>query len=122
VAALGWYLGQAAVVVSPRTKGQNTPMKVYSYLDSGRPLLATRLPMHTQVLDDDVALLVDPDPGALGDGLAQLLTSEELQTRLARNAKQRVQVAFSRQAFERKVAAFYDLVERELSPSSSARV
>src|SRR5262249_8651565 len=39
VATLGAYLEQATVVVSPRIRGLNTPMKIYSYLDSGTPLL-----------------------------------------------------------------------------------
>jgi glycosyltransferase involved in cell wall biosynthesis len=115
VAALGSYLEQAAVVVSPRTKGQNTPMKIYSYLDSGRPLLATRLPMHTQVLDDDVAVLVEPHPMALGEGLVRLLNSDDRGASLAREAKRRVRAEFSREAFHRKMAAFYARVEREVA-------
>ncbi len=73
VESLGRCLQQATVLVSPRIHGTNTPMKVYSYLDSRVPLVATRLPTHTQVLDDDIALLVEPDPEALGQGLARLL-------------------------------------------------
>ena len=53
-------LGEADVLVSPRLKGLNTPMKIYSYLDSGTAVLATRLRTHTQVLDDRTAYLVDP--------------------------------------------------------------
>ena len=34
-------LRQADVLVSPRLKGLNTPMKIYSYLDSGSAVLAT---------------------------------------------------------------------------------
>ena len=36
VARLNAYLQQADVLVSPRTLGQNTPMKVYSYMQSGK--------------------------------------------------------------------------------------
>ncbi len=63
-------LRQADVLVSPRVKGLNTPMKIYSYLDSGTAVLATRLRTHTQVLDDRSAYLVDPEPEAFGAGLA----------------------------------------------------
>ena len=51
------------MLVSPRLKGLNTPMKIYSYLDSGSAVLATRLRTHTQVLDDRLAYLVDPGAG-----------------------------------------------------------
>ena len=49
-------------------KGLNTPMKIYSYLDSGTAVLATRLRTHTQVLDDRSAYLVDPEPEASARG------------------------------------------------------
>lgn len=121
VSHLGWYLRQAEVVLSPRTQGVNTPMKVYSYLDSGRPLLATRLPTHTQVLDDGIAMLAAPEPREFGDALARLLESAELRERLAGEARRRVEREFSRQAFRRKMAAFYDRVEREVGVAASGR-
>ena len=42
---LAYYLAQADILVSPRIQGDNTPMKLYSYLDSGKALLATDLPL-----------------------------------------------------------------------------
>ena len=114
LSALSNVLRYASIVVSPRLKGQNTPMKIYSYLDSERPLLATRLPTHTQVLDSDISLLVDPSPDALAAGLAKLLGDPDLRTRLADAATQRVRAEYSREAYRRKMAAFYDAIEREL--------
>src|SRR5262249_39130205 len=46
------FLDAADVLVSPRSTGTNTPLKIYQYLRSGRPIVATRLVTHTQVLDD----------------------------------------------------------------------
>ena len=40
---LGELLDRADILVSPRTQGTNTPMKIFSYLESGKPVLATRL-------------------------------------------------------------------------------
>jgi glycosyltransferase involved in cell wall biosynthesis len=51
------FLDAADVLVSPRSTGTNTPLKIYQYLRSGRPIVATRLLTHTQVLNDDVAIL-----------------------------------------------------------------
>ena len=89
-------------------------MKVYSYLDSDRPLIATRLPTHTQVLDSEIALLVEPTPESMADGLAQLLADPALRARLVRAAAHRVRSEFSRDAYRRKMTAFYDAVERQL--------
>jgi glycosyltransferase involved in cell wall biosynthesis len=111
VSALAELLGEADVLVSPRLKGLNTPMKIYSYLDSGTAVLATRLRTHTQVLDERTAFLVDPEPAALGDGLATLLADPLLRQRLAGEAKEYVQREFTPEAARRKLDAFYTSVE-----------
>jgi glycosyltransferase involved in cell wall biosynthesis len=107
-------LQQADVLVSPRLRGLNTPMKIYSYLDSGSAVLATRLRTHTQVLDDGVAYLVEPEPVALGQGLAALFRDPELRSRLAASAKAYVQREHTPQAARRKLAAFYTTMEAQV--------
>jgi glycosyltransferase involved in cell wall biosynthesis len=111
VSALGDLLREADVLVSPRLKGLNTPMKIYSYMDSGTAVLATRLRTHTQVLDDRTAYLVDPEPVALGTGLATLLRDDALRERLAAEAKDHVQREFTPEAARRKLEAFYSMIE-----------
>lgn len=120
VERLGSYLRQADVLVSPRIRGRNTPMKVFSYMDSGRPVLATRLLTHTQVLDDDTACLVAPEPREFAGGLVRLLRDERLRTRLGRNARQRVREEFTPEAFRTKVNRFYDAVEADIMGSAAA--
>ncbi len=119
VTSLNGLLQRADVLVSPRLKGLNTPMKIYSYLDSGTAVLATRLRSHTQVLDDRTAYLVAPEPQALGDGLAHLLSDPGLRARLASQAKAYVQQEFTPAAAHRKLSAFYTMME---SKASGAKV
>ena len=45
------FMALATVLVSPRVEPLVTPMKIYAYMASGHPIVATRLPTHTQVLD-----------------------------------------------------------------------
>jgi glycosyltransferase involved in cell wall biosynthesis len=111
VSLLADLLREADVLVSPRLKGLNTPMKIYSYLDSGSAVLATRLRTHTQVLDDSLAYLVDPEPAALGRGLAELMSDPELRGRLAASAKAYVQREHTPHAARRKLEAFYTPME-----------
>ena len=111
VSALAGLLREADVLVSPRLKGLNTPMKIYSYLDSGTAVLATRLRTHTQVLDDRTAYLVEPEPMALGTGLATLLKDDSLRRRLAAGAKEHVQREFTPEAARRKLESFYAMLE-----------
>ncbi|MEL7453611.1 MAG: glycosyltransferase [Pseudomonadota bacterium] len=88
-------------------------MKVYSYLDSGRPMIATRLPTHTQVLDDDISMLVDPTPEDMARGLTALLADPGLRDRIAAAAQVRVQAEFCREAYVRKLTGF---LIREIEP------
>lgn len=111
IASLDALLRRADVLVSPRVRGLNTPMKIYSYLDSGSPVLATRLRTHTQILNDHTAYLVAPNPEALGDGLAVLLTDPALRDRLAKQAKAYVQQEFTIEAAHRKLGSFYSMME-----------
>jgi glycosyltransferase involved in cell wall biosynthesis len=113
VVELGMHLRMATITASPRMQGRNTPMKVYSYLDSGRPLLATRLPTHTQVLDDEIAMLVDPDPEDVARGLHALLSDFQLRERIATAACARVAAEFTPTAYRRKLTGF---LEAEILP------
>ncbi len=113
--SLGYYLCQADVLVSPRTEGNNTPMKIYSYLDSGRALLATRLPTHTQVLDDQIAYLVDPTPLAMAHGLERLLGDQGRREQLAESARERLQNHYSVEVQSNKLTTFYENVQDSLA-------
>jgi glycosyltransferase involved in cell wall biosynthesis len=110
LADLGGYLAQADVLVSPRLMGNNTPMKIYSYLDSGVPILATRLPTHTQVLDDSIACLAPPEPLEFGAAMAQLAMDQARRARLALRARERAQRDFTPEAARRKLRDFYGSV------------
>ena len=59
-----YYLHAAAVLASPRILGTNIPLKIYSYLASGVPVVATDLPTHTQSVSRDIAFLAAPEPEA----------------------------------------------------------
>ena len=59
----------ADVLVSPRSLGTNIPLKIYSYLRSGVPVVATNLYTHTQSLSNDIAILAEPNPPAFAAGI-----------------------------------------------------
>jgi glycosyltransferase involved in cell wall biosynthesis len=110
VEALGRVLAHADILVSPRIKGDNTPMKLYSYLLSGKPVLATRLATHTQVVGDEQALLVEPTVEAMAKGMDRLLRSPELRAQLGQAGYQLAVEQYSRSAFEERLARFYQLL------------
>jgi glycosyltransferase involved in cell wall biosynthesis len=94
----------ASILISLRISGTNTPLKIYSYLRSGVPIIATKIRSHTQVLTDDVALLVEPHPESVGNGILRLLGDAQLCSRLADNALRLAEKSYSPDAYHRKVA------------------
>ena len=71
--AIPGYLAAADVLVSPRSRGKNTPLKIYQYLRAGRPIVATNLLTHTQVLDETVACLADATPESFAGGILRVI-------------------------------------------------
>jgi glycosyltransferase involved in cell wall biosynthesis len=108
------FLALADLVVSPRVKGENTPFKIYSYLASGKPIVATGITTHTQLLDDSLALLVPPTAEGLAAGISRSLAHpEEARARAARGLEL-VEREYSRARYREKVAHAYAEVARGL--------
>lgn len=110
VTRLAEYLRQADVLVSPRTRGNNTPMKIYSYLHSGVALLATDLPTHTQVLDEEIAELAPPEAEPFGRCLVELLRNDSLRTEKSRKAAEYARREHSFESFRKSVQDLYRAV------------
>ena len=114
VELLGHYLKQADILLSPRITGNNTPMKLYSYLDSGKVVLATGLPTHTQVLSDDFACLVHAEPASMAAGMVRLLGDAVLREEWGKKAKTIAEERHSRKAFREKLTNFYVEISKRL--------
>jgi EAL domain-containing protein (putative c-di-GMP-specific phosphodiesterase class I) len=89
-------------------------MKIYSYLGSGKPVLATDMPTHTQVLDDQVAVLAKADPESFAAGMLRLVEDEALQIRLGQAGKRLVEERHNFQSFREKVNGLYDWLAADI--------
>jgi glycosyltransferase involved in cell wall biosynthesis len=118
LSSLPGLLVQADVLASPRLNGVNTPMKVYSYMMAGRPILATAILSHTQVLDETCALLVQPTAEAVAAGLLALERDAALRQRLGDAARIRVVTRYSKARFEEILHGAY----AGLKPPTQARM
>ncbi len=105
------FLALANVLASPRIKGENTPFKLYTYLASGKPVVATRIATHTQLLDDTTAFLVEPTPAALAEGLRHVLAEPEDAIMRAERGYSLVTQEYSVTRYREKVARAYAAVE-----------
>jgi glycosyltransferase involved in cell wall biosynthesis len=95
------------LLVSPRIRGTNTPLKIYSYLRSGKPILATDLLTHTQVLSSEVARLVPVDADAFAAAMADLIDRPDERARLSRAAASLAAETYSRESYVRRTAEAY---------------
>jgi glycosyltransferase involved in cell wall biosynthesis len=111
VESLSDYLSQADILVSPKIKGGNTPMKIYSYLHSGKAVLATDLPAHTQVLDSRVALLSAPLPDEFSKRMLSLIESSALRLQLGEAGKKFLEEKYSYEYFKKELHGLYDWLE-----------
>ena len=108
VAQINQFMSQADIMLSPRSQGVNTPMKVYSYLDSGVVVLATNLPTHTQVADSTTAFLCEADKCSYAAGMETLATDDRLCKELAANAKDLIAREHSYPVFRSRLYDIYD--------------
>jgi glycosyltransferase involved in cell wall biosynthesis len=76
------FLSLANVLVSPRAYGDNLPLKIFDYLASGKPIVATDIPAHRSVLDESRALLTAAWSPDLARGIVQVLQEPGLAARL----------------------------------------
>ena len=116
------FVQAADLLVSPRIRGTNTPLKIYSYLRSGKPIVATDLLTHTQVLTPAIAKLVPPQPGPFAAAMLDLIEHPELRARLGAQARVVADDKYSRESYLRRTAQAYGrMAEPGTRPALSER-
>ncbi|MDQ7063015.1 MAG: glycosyltransferase family 4 protein [candidate division KSB1 bacterium] len=112
------YLQKANILVSPRVEGTNTPLKIYAYLRSGVPIVATRHITHTQVLNPDVAVLTDLKPQDFAAGILRVLQDPSFAQRLSQKARELAEREYSYEAYLQKTREVYEYLESLLKSKS----
>lgn len=112
--SLADYFCEVDVVVSPRISGDNTPMKLYSYLDSGKPLVATKIESHTQIVTDKECYLGEPNPRDFANAIMDALNDKDR----AHAAKELVAEKYSREAFFKNVERIFGEIKTSIAISS----
>jgi glycosyltransferase involved in cell wall biosynthesis len=98
------YLRIADVLVTARIRGTNTPLKIYQYLRASRPVVATAIAAHTQVLDAETAELVEPDVASLAAGILRILGDPHRARALASAAARVAVERYSEDVYMRQLA------------------
>lgn len=92
------YQRAADVLVLPNKKGSavserwTSPLKLFEYMASGVPIVASNLPSIREVLNESNALLIEPNnPEALAQGIHNALHNDEFAKRISTKAFEDVQ-------------------------------
>ena len=108
------FLALADVLVSPRAYGDNLPLKIFDYLAAGKPIVATDIPAHRSMLDEECALLTGAWSPELASGIVRVLRDRALAGRLASAARARAEERFGWFSFVRSVSELYQEVNQEV--------
>ncbi len=109
---LPYYLKAADVAVIPNTAKEEisrictSPLKLFAYMASGTPIVASDVPALREVVDERSAIMVSPDDArALADGIRTLAEGSERGRALASRAREDVR-AYSWGARARSILDF----------------
>jgi len=88
-----YYLKAADIMILPNKKGDKaseeytSPMKLFEYMASGAPIVASDLPSIREVLNDKNSVLVEPNlPEDLARGIEKIAQNDDLLRELARQS------------------------------------
>ena len=87
------YLKAADILLLPNTKEKDisekytSPLKLFEYMASERPIIASNLISIKEVLNANNSLLVEPTAISLGEGIKKLAQHQELARQLATQAR-----------------------------------
>jgi len=76
------FFSLASILLSPRSYGKNMPLKVFDYMAAERPILATDVAAHRDILCNGRALLYEPTPGALADAIDHIRSHPDNSARM----------------------------------------
>jgi len=93
---------------------QTSPMKMFEYMASGRPTIASDLPSFREALNQNNSILIEPDnPQALVEGIKKVLNNPELAEKISRQAYKDVQ----NYTWEKRAKIIIDFITNRKSKS-----
>jgi len=105
------YIKMADILVSPRIEGTSVPLKIYTYLRAGKPIVATNLIAHSLVLDQETAMLVDPTKEAFAEGLMKLIRDENLRNYMGDQSQKLAEEKYNEANYLAKLRKIYEVIQ-----------
>lgn len=121
-AKLDELLAEADILTAPRIKGVNTPQKIFPYMHSGRPVLLTDLPTHSQIVDGRYAMMAPAEPVGFGRAIVELAGDAARRAALGAAGRAFVEQQHTFTAHQRRVDRLYDYVAQQIDHAAGKPV
>lgn len=116
------FLAIASVAVSPREYGGNLPLKILEYLGAGCAIVATSIPAHCAILNDELAVLAEPNARALSEAIIEVLQDRSKETRLQVAARKYAESNLAWVRFRHSVRELYEGLWHRVAPPGATLV
>lgn len=108
------YLRQADVLIAPAAYGRHPPVELHAYLVSQRPIVATNIPGHTELLSQQSACLVKPTALDVAAGVQHVMAHYDVYRQRALQTAQRAMAQTRNDMRGTKLTTFYEDVEERV--------
>jgi glycosyltransferase involved in cell wall biosynthesis len=102
------YISAADFLLSPRSSGINTPLKLLDYLKAGRAILATDNVANRRIIDEQVAVLKMAETKDFAEGMVELARDARLRRRLGREGRKIVDKVYNYRQFKVLLKGCYE--------------
>jgi sugar transferase (PEP-CTERM/EpsH1 system associated) len=114
------YYHKATALVVPLRIGGGSRLKILEAMSAGVPVVSTSIGCEGLDVQNDEHLLIADDPNQFAEKTIEVLADQNLQTRMAVNARHRVVQKYSWASMADRLAAVYDALAAA-KPSSSGQ-
>jgi len=101
------WLQAADILLSPRTQGTNTPLKMLDYMKAGRAIVAVDSNANRGIINAETARLTDPTPEEFAEGMVALLHDDNARETLGRAARRMIDEQFNFAVFRQRLKQCY---------------
>jgi len=108
--ALPEYLYASDILLSPRTSGVNTPLKILDYMKAGKAIMATDVPSHRLLLDEATAIFAGPVPEQLAVALNELANDEKKRNQMGTAGRNLYEITYNFDNYRHKLSKCYEYV------------
>ncbi len=104
------YLAASDILLSPRISGVNTPLKILDYMKVGRAIVATDVESNRLLVDENTAVLADPDPVAFAGAITSLAGDRRRRTEMGRASRHLYETRYNFQEYRQRLADCYSYI------------